>query len=318
MGMRQGQFRIPWANQSVVFDSVDARPGAEINLGLTAWDRDLASHWGIYEQWVEQLATALTGVNLALGGDPRNAQIIDKVKKVVNVLARIDVDDDLGSHTATLRIGGEPVQESTAAFRGRSATGHWSYTVSYRLALPDLLPAGQVARIGGRVQLMHHLSTRLLHSHPDTYRHHGSSGQQQVTGYEGVDDNNWWTLRTAHGQPDLPGQPVHHGQIVRLQHVPTGRNLHSHPGYPSPLTGQQEITCYGDGGQGDGNDNWRVEVEGGGVVETPKLFRLVHEPTGVALHSHHGYTSPDLSHQQEVTGYPSRDGNDFWRIFQVS
>ena len=317
MGMRRGQFRLPWPDQSAVFDT-ETRQGAEISFGVKAFDRDLASQWGKYEQWLEQLAFALTGVNVALGGDPRNADIIDKVKKVVNTLVAVDGDDDLGSHTASMQVANAPVQEFEASFRGESATGTWNYSVYYRLALPDLVPAGQVARIGGSVQMMHHLSTRLLHSHGSSYVHEGGSGQQQVTAYDGVDGNNWWTFRAGHGQPDAPGQPIEHGQVIRLQHVGTGRNLHSHPGFPSPVSGQQEVTCYGDGGHGDGNDNWRVEVEGGGVVESPKLFRLVHELTGVALHSHYGQSSRDLHDQQEVTGFPGRDGNDLWRIFQIA
>ena len=46
--------------------------------------------------------------------------------------------------------------------------------------------------------------------------------------------------------------------MVRLTHLKTGRNLHSH-GIPAPLSrGDNEVTGFGDDGEGDTGDNWRV------------------------------------------------------------
>lgn len=38
------------------------------------------------------------------------------------------------------------------------------------------------------------------------------------------------------------------GDIIRLQHVTTNKNLHSHY-FSSPLSGYQEISCYGNNGK---------------------------------------------------------------------
>jgi dolichyl-phosphate-mannose--protein O-mannosyl transferase len=111
---------------------------------------------------------------------------------------------------------------------------------------------------------------------------------------------------------------VQHREIVRLQHVATGRNLHSHGGIPSPLTGQQEVTCFGEGGAGDGNDDWRLEIEGGGTWEPGKRLRLIHVASNHALHSHAGWSHPDwTTGQQEVTCLRGRDDNELWILSEV-
>jgi hypothetical protein len=182
---------------------------------------------------------------------------------------------------------------------------------------PDvvLAVAGTPVRHGGTLKLRHAATGRSLHSHSIQYSHPGSSGQQQVTCFAGADDNDLWWIKGPDGQPEdlRSGQPVQHGDVVRLEHVATRRNLHSHAGIPSPLTGQQEVTCYGESGVGDGNDDWRVEVDGGGQWDAGKQVRLIHVATEVALHSHEGFSHPEwTAGQQEVTGYAGRDANDLW------
>lgn len=52
--------------------------------------------------------------------------------------------------------------------------------------------------------------------------------------------------------------PIKCNSVVRLQHVATKKNLHSHY-FTSPLSGNQEVSCYGDDdGEGDSGDNWTV------------------------------------------------------------
>jgi hypothetical protein len=182
---------------------------------------------------------------------------------------------------------------------------------------PPTILAGPATRVryGTAFQLRHLSTGRALHSHPHPWVHPGSSGQQQVTCYAGGDFNDEWRVRGANGEPVSlrAGTPVLDGDTIRLEHVATGRNLHSHPGYPSPVTGQQEISCFGTDGVGDGGDNWRVEVDGGGGWLAGSRVRLIHLDTGVALHSHVGQSSPAWTFgQQEVTGYAARDDNDWW------
>jgi len=54
-------------------------------------------------------------------------------------------------------------------------------------------------------------------------------------------------------------EPIPCGATIRLTHVETQRNLHSHP-VESPLSRQQEVTGFGEGdANGDGGDNWIVQ-----------------------------------------------------------
>ena len=99
------------------------------------------------------------------------------------------------------------------------------------------------------------------------------SGQQIVTFIKdhGARSTLWW-IRPGHtpgtDQEYPPGatcklaDPVPCGSKIRLTHVDTMRNLHSH-NVKSPLSNQQEVTAYGDGdAKGDHGDDWTVVCEG--------------------------------------------------------
>lgn len=65
------------------------------------------------------------------------------------------------------------------------------------------------------------------------------SGQQSVTGVEASDDaNSYWRIRGDSEGGCPRGSPVRCGQAVRLTHVLTGKNLHTHH-FPSPLSNNQ-------------------------------------------------------------------------------
>jgi dolichyl-phosphate-mannose--protein O-mannosyl transferase len=175
-----------------------------------------------------------------------------------------------------------------------------------------------VVTYGTKLRLQHHVTDRWLHSHFDLYTHPGSSGQQVVVAVESKSSRNEWVVKGPHAESLLQrtGQAVHDGAIIRLDHVDSRRNLHSHVA-PSPATGQQEVTCYGENGVGNPDDNWRLEVEGGAEWTTEKRIRLIHVNTNAALHSHGGHHwipqgEPDRRDLQEVTAYGDRDSNDFW------
>lgn len=81
------------------------------------------------------------------------------------------------------------------------------------------------------------------------------SGQQSVTGVESSDDaNSYWRIRGGSEGGCPRGSPVRCGQAVRLTHVLTGKNLHTHH-FPSPLSNNQvsagpKPTCAGGAGGG--------------------------------------------------------------------
>jgi dolichyl-phosphate-mannose-protein mannosyltransferase len=101
-----------------------------------------------------------------------------------------------------------------------------------------------------------------LHSHVQTYPL--GSSQQQVTCYHYKDENNQWIFLPPWDQPDYNSNDevryLKDGDVIRLSHGPTTRNLHSHP-VPAPVTKlNHEVSCYGNSTIGDYQDYWVVEV----------------------------------------------------------
>ena len=94
------------------------------------------------------------------------------------------------------------------------------------------------------------------------------SGQQIVTAVENPTTLNtmWWIREPSDPESrgneaacnDGTATPIQCNQILRLTHLDTLRNLHSH-NVKSPLSRQQEVSGYGEGdGEGDNGDDWRV------------------------------------------------------------
>lgn len=72
------------------------------------------------------------------------------------------------------------------------------------------------------------------------------SGQQSVTGVDSADDSNsYWRIRGKPGDICQRGSPIQCGQQIRITHMTTGRNLHSHH-FSSPLSNNQVRTESGD------------------------------------------------------------------------
>jgi len=98
----------------------------------------------------------------------------------------------------------------------------------------------------------------------------GGSGQQIVTFQKSkATKNTLWHVRPANhgkeGETEYPeeatcqlAEPIKCNTAIRLTHLGTQKNLHSH-GVPSPMSRQQEVTAYGEGdGKGDGGDDWII------------------------------------------------------------
>lgn len=110
-----------------------------------------------------------------------------------------------------------------------------------------------------------------------------------------------------------PGETVEHGTVIRLKHVKTRANLHSHPGFTSPSTGQQEVTAFGSNDhESDENDEWRVLSHSSrGPWRVDELFTLTHVVTNHHLHSHDIKLKHDDDHN-EITAFGGNDENDQW------
>jgi len=102
----------------------------------------------------------------------------------------------------------------------------------------------------------------LLHSHVQTYP--VGSTQQQVTCYHYKDNNNEWIIlprwNEAAYDPEGDLRFLKDGDVIRLSHASTTRNLHSHP-IPAPISKlNHEVSGYGNTTIGDYQDYWVVEV----------------------------------------------------------
>jgi len=157
------------------------------------------------------------------------------------------------------------------------------------------------------------------------------SGQQIVTAIENPTTLNalWWVREP--NDPDSRGSaaacsegtatPIQCGQIIRLTHLETMRNLHSH-NMKSPLSRQQEVSGYGQGdGKGDNGDDWKV-VCSSKYWRRESRVHLQHADSGKFLgasstvkftHQNCGHNCPILNHA-EVFGRSSQDQYGQWSV----
>lgn len=152
-----------------------------------------------------------------------------------------------------------------------------------------------------------------LHSHDIKYG--SGSGQQSVTGVEASDDaNSYWRIRGGSEGGCPRGLPVRCGQAVRLTHVLTGKNLHTHH-FPSPLSNNQEVSAFGEDGEGDDLDLWTVRCSGQ-HWEREASVRFQHVGTSVFLSvTGEQYGNP-IRGQHEVHGMASANAHNTWKAME--
>lgn len=169
----------------------------------------------------------------------------------------------------------------------------------------------------------------LLHSHVHSYP--AGSTQQQVTCYHYKDENNHWAVLPRWDEPKYnPNEPIRYvvdEDVIRLSHVPTTRNLHSHP-IPAPVTKlQNEVSCYGSGTVGDSQDYWVVEVvddiragskeKGQRIRSLTTRMRLRHLDSGCYLRAANSVLPQWAYKQIEVTCDPENNPKDlhtYWNV----
>ncbi|XP_049887155.1 stromal cell-derived factor 2 [Pectinophora gossypiella] len=145
-----------------------------------------------------------------------------------------------------------------------------------------------------------------LHSHDVKYG--SGSGQQSVTAVDVADDHNsHWLVRAAAGEPCKRGVPIKCNTNIRLQHVGTKKNLHSHY-FSSPLSGHQEVSCYGDDdGEGDSGDYWTV-VCNNDFWRRDSPVKFKHVDTGAFLAGSGRTFGRPINGQGEIVGITSQYG----------
>nr|XP_014431508.1 stromal cell-derived factor 2-like [Pelodiscus sinensis] len=144
---------------------------------------------------------------------------------------------------------------------------------------------------------------------------HTGSGQQSVTGVSAVDDSNsYWRIRGKTSTVCERGTPVKCGQSIRLTHINTGRNLHSHH-FTSPLSGNQEVSAFGEDGEGDYLDDWTVLCSGTYWVRDGEV-RFRHSSTDVLLSVTGEQYGRPIHGQKEVHGMSYSNQNNNWKVME--
>lgn len=138
------------------------------------------------------------------------------------------------------------------------------------------------------MKLANQKTGHLLHSLDVSYG--SGSGQQAVIGSTSQDSaESMWVVRS---EGCKQGDAIEKNQLIRLQHARTGKWLHSHL-FQSPLSGQQEVSCFGSSEQSDTGDMWEIEWDDGKKAAWMQdmAIRLKHKDTGRYL-SNHGKMYP--------------------------
>ncbi|XP_046606702.1 stromal cell-derived factor 2 [Neodiprion virginianus] len=168
---------------------------------------------------------------------------------------------------------------------------------------------------GSVLKLLNIGSNVRLHSHSIKYG--TGSGQQSVTATEIQEDgNSHWLVKAETGKQCIRGKPIKCGDIVRLEHLSTKKNLHSHH-FSSPLSGNQEISAYGDEkGEGDTGDDWLVVCQSE-FWERDNPIMLKHIDTNVYLSSSERTYGNPITGQVEVVGmYTPMGDNSNWKSME--
>lgn len=150
-----------------------------------------------------------------------------------------------------------------------------------------------------------------LHSHDVKYG--SGSGQQSVTGMsDELDANSFWQIRGSMKKDCTRGSPIKCGQTIRLMHLTTKKNLHSHH-FQSPMSNEQEVSAFGDEGVGDKLDEWVVQCNGKNWSRNEKI-RFKHKETQAYLSCSAKTYGRPINGQQEIvaTGQPTRASN-YWK-----
>lgn len=201
---------------------------------------------------------------------------------------------------------------SRGAVAGPALLGLLLLALSVRSGGTSKASAGLVT-CGSVLKLLNTHHRVRLHSHDIKYG--SGSGQQSVTGVEASDDaNSYWRIRGGSEGGCPRGLPVRCGQAVRLTHVLTGKNLHTHH-FPSPLSNNQEVSAFGEDGEGDDLDLWTVRCSGQ-HWERETSVRFQHVGTSVFLSvTGEQYGNP-IRGQHEVHGMPSANAQNTWKAVE--
>lgn len=182
------------------------------------------------------------------------------------------------------------------------------------LFLGDVLPSisSELVTCTSVIKLQNVQRGVRLHSHEVKYG--SGSGQQSVTGVSDGDDvNSYWVIMRPRGKPECKrGEEIQCGSTIRLEHLTTHKNLHSHH-FAAPMTGShQEVSAFGENGEGDEGDNW-VVVCSTEIWLKSSPVRLRHAVTSKYLSVSGATFGRPIAGQYEITAHTSVSDGSLWK-----
>lgn len=216
------------------------------------------------------------------------------------------------------------------AILNRSGPGDDFMSPEFQETLSDNMMTSNAITINfyDNIQIKHKETAGFLHSHPDKYPLRYDDGRvssqgQQVTGYPYADANNHWQVLPVDSN-DLASVPVTNNALVRLRHVVTNSLLLSHdvasPYYP---TNQEFTTIPMEEATDRFNDTlFEIRIENGKTKQEFKSlsgqFKLIHNPSKVAMWTHTSPLPDWAFKQQEINGNKNlAQSSNIWFVDEI-
>jgi len=166
-----------------------------------------------------------------------------------------------------------------------------------------------VAVTYGSVVVLKNVRTqRMLAGTSFRYIHDHGSGQNQVVAMDEEDGYTHWRVMPRAGQrwELVKDVPVANGDIVRLLNMRTERNLHSHKGPRSPVSGNNEVSNFGEeNGSIDPNDNWVVETDSDAMWHMGTSINVLHAPHKAPLRTDGRHSNATFGHDEVYCQMPA-------------
>jgi dolichyl-phosphate-mannose--protein O-mannosyl transferase len=182
----------------------------------------------------------------------------------------------------------------------------------------EFVTCGSSLKLGYVAVREQHKQEYRLHSHEVSYG--SGSGQQSVTLKKGIADaNSYWTIVGDLKNGCKRGAKIADGRVVRLQHAQSGKWLHSHKEFDSPLSHNQEVSGYGSSDESNTADHWQLELTNkrDKYWMRERSMRLKHVDTGKYLHStfSHQFGRP-INGQREVCAFAQANNLNEWTAME--
>ncbi|KAF6201200.1 hypothetical protein GE061_005647 [Apolygus lucorum] len=164
---------------------------------------------------------------------------------------------------------------------------------------------------GSAIKLLNSRYDVRLSSPDATYG--SGSGQRTVTGNPNQLESGAHWLVKGNATSFCPrGRSVSCSQVIRLENLGSGKNLHSH-NYRSPLSGGLEVSVYGQDGEGDTGDHWQVMCNSEFWLQGQKVqFRHVDTRTFLEATGHE-YSDHHVERHVEIAGSLTAGPRATWK-----